>query len=276
LNALPLADFKILVREQWCLLHNDIREFDDIYADLDKCIACREKIPAVAALPKEDFKFHWRPYLRGPYPLGWVLLTWEPPSAEGSGAASYTQEGLVNVPLQFFIRTFLIPDSTSGFLITNMAKCSMKTGNICDETRNERFHICSSYLRREISIAKRNNTNLSIVSVGKKPEEFLNCNLDLRDEIVGNAPFYQIMHYSPQCNRYFHTFATGHAEQFESFCNTFRSRYEQFIQNGDNGTFRCHWAAYGQSPTGDMERLFKGNSENPRSASVDNQPAAKK
>jgi hypothetical protein len=242
-------------------MHIAIDEFEQLVEEFSKCAVHRETISEIGALPEQDFKFHWKPYVRGKPSFGHVFLIWEPPSAEQSGAYDSPAEGIVNVPLQFFIREFLIARvEHAGFLITNMAKCSMKTGSLCDHTRDDRFTACFRYLEREVHAATAQNKEIVIVSVGQEPKRFLDNNPVLGAHILGQNPVRLMTHYSSRCNSHFHRFADERSQEFGEFTRKFRSGYEEFIHNGDKGNFSCHWNWYSDKLShriGDLERLFK-------------------
>ena len=239
--------------------------FGDLFGALRSCKMCRDEILAIRELPESSFKFHWNPYLRPksyqkePPPLGYIFLGWEPAWPSPSDLWDEVGEGSFNTPLQFAIRQFLIAEQPeTGFLITNMAQCSIRTGPICDSTRDGRFKTCNHFLKQQFLLAGAGANDACLVSLGWKPKRFLESHTDLYGAAIGGQrTIHHITHYSRQCNQNFHKFAEDKRQEFETFKHEFRSSYEQFIQNGE---FSSDWKRYSQTPTNsdrDLERLFK-------------------
>jgi len=236
----------------------DGSELKRMVEEFASCAKCREEIVEIGRLPASEFAFHWKPYARRGPPFKYVFLTWEPPSLTASDArGTGIEEGLVDVPLQFFVRTFLFahPDDAS-FLITNMAKCSIKTDDICQRTRDRRWHYCSCYLKRELLIARGCRSQFTLISVGLLPRRFLERRSAILEGVMDPHSIYRITHYSRRCEARFSTFAECQRHDFESFCDRFRPQYQNFIATGDNGNFRCHKTAIG-----DFQRMFKWRDE---------------
>ncbi|HET7107092.1 MAG TPA: hypothetical protein VFI38_09795 [Candidatus Acidoferrum sp.] len=171
-------------------------------------------------------------------------------------------EGTFSEPLQFAIREFLIAGRRSaGFLITNMAQCSMRTGSVCDATRESRFHACSEFLKQQFLLARADTDGMCVVSIGQAPKYFIESRPALYAPLVGNRTIYRITHYSPQCTPHFRSFAAKNSLEFDVFTGQFRPKYEHFIQNSE---YRNHWEWYIKNPENarkDLERIFKWRSE---------------
>ncbi len=237
-----------------------MNSFESLFTSFGKCTKCRQMIPEIGNLNEDQFKFHWRPYLRGMPPLHFVFLGWEPswPTWQVNSEA----EGGFNEPLQFAIRKFLASNvSEVRFLITNMAQCSMKTGELCSSTREARFSACSDFLKKAVQLAvdetRREPTR--IVAIGWQPLLFLKNHPRLLQDILHGDKLHRITHYSPRCNPHFHRFATERNYEFHAFSEAMRSEYENFIKYGESGEFANYWEHYakpGQSER-DLQRIFK-------------------
>lgn len=132
-----------------------LHDLEALFAGFADCRKCRAAIPEVAELPDSEFTFHWKPYLnKGNWPLPYVFLAWEPswPVSEPSDPVP----GTFDPRLQFAIREFLMKEQPdAGFLITNMAQCSMRTGAKCDTSREGRFKACSQFLKQQLLLAEK-------------------------------------------------------------------------------------------------------------------------
>jgi hypothetical protein len=237
----------------------EFADFASLFDALTNCRRCRDVAPSIASLSASEFKFHWQPYLRGKLPLRYVFLGWEP---SWPPTWDKIDEGTFSKPLQFAIREFLLAGSPeTGFLITNMAQCSMKTGVLCNETREVRFRTCSEFLKEQVRLASHTTNEISLISIGREPMHFLQTHSDLYKMIVGDHSLHRITHYSPRCNPHFHRFAKERSREFEEFMGRIRPKYEQFIQEGD---FSDHWDWYTDNPANsrsEFQRLFKWQCE---------------
>jgi hypothetical protein len=236
-----------------------MHDFDAFCTSLASCRKCRDLIPTIGDLPENEFKFHWRPYLRGLPPLRFLFLGWEP-----SWPKSWqdVEEGIFSEPLQFAIREFLLPKKPeAGFMITNMAQCSMKTGDLCNKTRTDRFTACSEFLKEQILWARGGSSELNIVAIGWKPIHFLKSHPDVLWTSREDCRVHRISHYSPQCNPYFHRFARERSHDFDAFSGTIRSRYEAFIQSKEFHKYGLWYREHPALSKSDLERLFMWKSE---------------
>ncbi len=102
-----------------------MHDFEVFCASLAKCRKCRDLIPEIGDLPENEFKFHWRPYLRGLPPLRFLFLGWEP-----SWPKSWheVEEGIFSEPLQFAIRDFKAVSTNPVWPITAHGPCNMLHG----------------------------------------------------------------------------------------------------------------------------------------------------
>jgi len=233
--------------------------FDELFAAFAECTKCREYIPEIGLMPENGFRFHWKPYLRGEPPLRFVFLGWEPswPTTWES-----IEEGNFSTPLQFAIREFLFANQPqTGFMITNVAQCSMKTGDLCNKTREARFRTCGEFLRSEVQLASSGTRKMQIVAIGLQPVYFLKSHPELLGTIVENPSVHRITHYSPRCTPHFRRFANDSHEEFAVFTEMMRPKYEAFIQSKE---FQEHGPWYFQNTENakrDLERLFKWKHE---------------
>jgi hypothetical protein len=169
--------------------------------------------------------------------------------------------GAVDVPLQFFIRSFLFkPSQQPSFLVTNMAKCSIAT-KLAHPTQTKRWKACFQFLTREFAAARAQGAEPIVISVGLAPKRFLEKNPDLLQALSLKAGIHRITHYSPRNNARFSRFAAERKMQFDAFVERMRAPYETFIKSGDNGKFSSHWTEYERRPESDFQRLFKWKRE---------------
>jgi len=240
-------------------MESTLDQFKTLFARFEHCQKCQQTIPEIASLTDQEFKFQWLPCLRGPLPLRYVFLGWEPSFYE---RWEEVDEGTFSEPLQFAIREFLLEGKQdAGFLITNMAQCSMRTGSICNATREARFQACSEFLKQQLLLAGADKGGVCIVSIGQHPKEFIERHPALYASFVSNSTIHRISHYSQAGYPHFYSFARNNSREFEAFADEFRPKYEHFIQNGE---YRNHWQWYAKSPDnarGDLERIFKWRSE---------------
>jgi hypothetical protein len=183
------------------------------------------------------------------------VLGWEPSWPRSSGEV---REGSFNAPLLFAIREFLLsgqPDA--GFMITNMAQCSMKANNICAQTRNARFTSCSDFLKELVLLARGEATDIVVVSIGHAPKDFLNRCPDVMGAIATNHSVHRISHYSWRCDRVFRKFANDKTREFDSFSNNIRPKYEAFIHSEELHEYGQQYDEQPEKFKSDFERLFQ-------------------
>src|SRR5207247_2117648 len=198
-----------------------------VYDEISRCRKCRDLEPALAALPEEEFCFRWEPYWRGNPPLRYLFLAWEPTLPSGEHAPVQGRDvGSFNEPLNYAIRQFL--ESDDRYAITNMAKCSMSTGRLADRTRQIRFETCNSFLQREIKLAAAAAVLPLIISIGRKPKEFLQQHREFLTAI-GDHKIHQITHYSRTATPHFVAFATDRAAKYREFCDHIGVAYEEWL-----------------------------------------------
>ncbi len=102
-------------------------------------------------------------------------------------------EGYVNFATQlndyilvYAIQKYLLREG-EGFYITDLGKCSMPPGDVCERTRGRRYELCLPWLIREYEAAR----SKCIISIGKKAAENLRGTGYFRDKRIET-----IMHYS--------------------------------------------------------------------------------
>jgi hypothetical protein len=232
-----------------------MNDFETLCASLSNCRKCRESVPEIGSLGESDFVFQWNPYFRGVPPLNFVFLGWEPCWPKSTGEVG---EGTFNEPLLFAIREFLLSGQPEGgFMITNMAQCSMKTGSICAQTRDARFTSCNDFLKKLILLARGGATEIPVVSIGHAPQDFLNRRPDLLGAILTNQNVQRITHYGRRCNPIFRKFANDKKEEFDSFTENIRPRYEAFIHLEELHKYGQQYDEQPGQYKSDFERLFK-------------------
>jgi hypothetical protein len=233
-------------------------KFETPCTSFGKCTKCRDLIPEIGSLPGNEFNFHWKPYLRGVPPLRIVFLGWEPASPSWSGPRGAVEEGSFSEPLLFAIREFLLfEEPKAGFLIANMAQCSMKTVELCRKTRGARYEACSEFLKELVLLARGEAREIAIVSIGQEPKFFLDNHPDVLKPILGNFSIHSITHYS-KGNPHFNSFAKDRSHEFDAFSESILPRYEEFIRLEE---FQDYWQKeYSPHParsTQDLKRIFK-------------------
>ena len=136
---------------------------------------------------------------------------WLKTEAEGRSKVS---EGYVNFATQlndyilvFAIQKYLLREG-EGFYITDLGKCSMPPGDVCERTRGRRYELCLPWLIQEYGAAR----SKCIISIGKKAAEYLRGREYFRDKRVET-----IMHYSNAAIPARAKFVDKHREEYLSF-----------------------------------------------------------
>lgn len=211
-------------------------------------------IPEIRNLGEQDFKFYWKPYLRGSPPFHFVFLAFEPPLPDSKNNDS-PLEGIFSEPLQFVIRELLVSLGVkSGFLITNMAKCSLTVNDLCEKTRTARFDACFGFLQREVKLASK-GVKTHLVSIGQKPKHYLDRRLTSEQQI------HSITHYSKRNEWRFTKFAQDRQQEFNDFQSRIRPRYEGFLQRDLPGHLPWYEGGNGKNREKDLRRLFRWDAE---------------
>ncbi len=179
-------------------------------------------------------------------PVAWILIAWEPSFAAVRPDEEYPQPGRFNEPLQFAVRTFLAPGES--YLITNMAKCTIRTGPLCNQTGGTRFELCKPWLVREIELIANNQTRL--VSVGTKPINFSSGFVCGERQFAG-----RITHYSPRAWPHFRAHARAHDAEYREFRDETLDQYRSFCRD------ELPDYAVDRAIETDMVRLFKWKRE---------------
>jgi uracil-DNA glycosylase len=228
---------------------------EELYAKVADCEECRKGCGLIRRLKREDFGYHWEPYWRGQSPLQFVFLAWEPSFAAVKVTEKYPQVGFFNEPLHYAIRKFLLCDR---YLITNMAKCTIRTGPECDSTREFRYTRCAGFLREEIDLASAGGQP-EFVAIGLKPWDFVRRHAELYPGLVGQCSVSTITHYAPVCNGHFKRFASENDEGFRGFCESVGEDYRRWLLNAKRAgcDFGWHYDAFEAHPNQDLWRLFK-------------------
>lgn len=122
-------------------------DYDTLYREeVAKCTRCHT-LPLIQELLKGDaeaFRYRWHSLREGVPPYKFVFVAMEPTS-EYDMKEEYPQDGGFDVALRFAINQFLFGDEPYNYLITNMAKCSMRVGRECNETRPDRCKACAVF-----------------------------------------------------------------------------------------------------------------------------------
>jgi len=202
---------------------------ESIQDQFPSCRNCQKTIAEIAKLPDSEFKFHWNPYLKkGNLPLPYVFLGMEPSWPDK--VPTKPEVGTFNTPLQFAIREFLLKDEPeAGFLITNMAQCSMRVAEAY-RNRPQRYEACSEFLTQQLQWAKADKDKTCLISIGRPPKDFLDARRDLHELIFGRCKIHYLMHYSGRNRHLFGEFAAANSGAFAAFKCDLRPKYERFLE----------------------------------------------
>jgi hypothetical protein len=229
-------------------------EFESLCREVDLCRECR-KDPGIHALEPAKFMFHWKPYWLGEPPFSRVLLAWEPGFAAVVPEETYPVQGGFNEPLQYAVRKFLLNHtSNKGFLITNMAKCTIRTGPLCNSTREFRFRSCKGFLDKELSLAADSASRF--VSIGRAPISYMEAHSALYGEILKRI--HKITHYGARRFGHFRQYAKARPSEFAEFRGSIEPDYVSFFRHRHqtNEEFGWYYDHLQKNLEGDIEMLF--------------------
>jgi hypothetical protein len=222
--------------------------------DIRECTACRNDPEIERLAMMGGFKFHWEPYwhtLTGR--VDFFFLAWEPSFGDVHGDEVYPQEGTFSWPLNFAIQKYL----TDNYVITNMAKCSIRTGPLCTATRDFRFQTCKCFLERELQLASRCQNPIlghpRVVSIGVQPKRFIEQHAEWFAELLGGcAQLDRISHYSSTAYPHFKRFADERFSEYAQFEQATKGEYGQWLATERVGD---------EVADGDLLRIFKWSHE---------------
>jgi hypothetical protein len=224
----------------------------NLYAKVAACTRCRDGDELIRALPQADFKFHWISYW---YPdddghSEYVFLAWESSFANVNAAGKYPRVGCFNEPLHFAIRKFL---ACTRYLITNMAKCTIRT-RVAKDSRTFRYSQCVVFLRREMELAGASRAPI-VVAIGKNPAPFIKSHPEMYSAIFHQRAIPSISHYG--------RFADEHRAEFEKFRQSVGEDYKCWLYEAYQGQleFGWHYSTFEKHPEQDLIRLFKWSRE---------------
>ena len=198
-----------------CLVtsETDFRDIQRELVDCDNCLRDSEIGPRLHDLP---FFLPLPSNVEEP-PYTYIFVAMEPSGnwlkteAEGRRRIS---EGYVNFATQlndyilvFAIQKYLLREG-EGFHITDLGKCSMPPGDICERTRWRRYELCLPWLIQECEAAR----SKCIISIGKKAAEHLRGTEYFRDKRIET-----IMHYSNAAIPVRTKFVKERREEYSSF-----------------------------------------------------------
>jgi hypothetical protein len=122
---------------------------EDFYERLKACQRCRAH-PDIARLSARDFRLDWLyPHEWGDptVPVQHVIVAMEPNLRGAPPTSEPRLTNSLNEPLQFAVRAFL---GSRRYLMTNIAKCSMKADDLCRLTRVFRINQCKGFFQGEL------------------------------------------------------------------------------------------------------------------------------
>ncbi len=224
--------------------------YDRIYEQVAICKCCHAH-PAIKPLLPEGFKYRWEPWRVGKPPFTFIFVAMEPTS-EYDPSDVYPQPGAFNEPVRFAIDHFSFkPGEPVNYLVTNMAKCLMKTGSKCDNTREFRYENCAPFLRSEMENA---SPAFRVISIGKPPKQFLEDHRGLYGPVINGKRIEWILHYGFFNTRRFQEFARENKSSYDNFRDKYLAEYEEFLRR-DKGPVRAE--QFHQQPDYDLSRIFK-------------------
>lgn len=190
--------------------------FQDLIGNIKTCDCCLHDIETGPQLRSLPF-FLPLPNNVEELPYTYLFIAMEPSGnwlgteAEGRRKVS---EGYVNFATQlndyilvFAIQKYLLREG-EGFHITDLGKCSLPPGDVCERTRERRYELCLPWLVREYEAARPR----CIVSIGRKVADYLRRAGYFRDKRIET-----IMHYSGAAIRWRAKFVDERGEEYESF-----------------------------------------------------------
>ena len=231
-----------------------MQEIDRINEDISNCTLCHGH-PIIAPLVQQGlFAYHWEPYWQSYGGLEYVFLGWEPSTRYVVEPWQPRTVGTFNASLNFAIQEYL----SNSYLITNMAKCTMRTGQVCDDTREFRFKNCAPFLTRELSLVNAPAHRPKVVSIGRSsgrsPQWFIHHHPEIYANVFDGATIHCITHYSPQNEPRLRRFAAQDRAGYEQFQNSIREKYADWLKKSE------HWG--NDNPCeGEFFRMFKWRAE---------------
>jgi len=194
--------------------------------------------------------YRWVPWGKGKPPYKFVFVAMEPTS-KYDPSELYPQPGAFNEPLRFAIERFMFkPGEPVSYLITNMAKCSIKTGHACNHTRELRYKNCARFLRTEVANA---GSSSRVISIGKVPKESLEKDQDRYGLVLNGKPIPWVWHYGFFNTARFQKFARENESAYSKFRDQYVCEYEKFLC-ADRSVERAN--QFNQRPNGDLSRIF--------------------
>lgn len=222
--------------------------YDALYRQVANCDHCCEDAKIRELHSKGEFKYRWEPWRVGAPPYKLILIAMEPNSGYEPNE-SYPQPGAFNEPLRFAVNCFLLPArQCEGYLITNLAKCSMPVHE-ARQTESYRYETCAPFLRSEIEYARPDSW---LISIGKTPKDFVDAHRNLYG--LDDRRIHCIRHYGFMNTNRFLKYAEAKSAEYEAFGKEHGPQYEAFLRGEGREDQARNFIS---NPDYDLSRIFK-------------------
>lgn len=230
-----------------------------VNSDVERCPLCRTHIGDIAGLSKDEFRFDWLSFHCCPchsFPppvhnsVRLVVVTMEPPKPGQRQEPTPVMGGFR--PLKYALARLLLAQSTDGFLVSNVGKCSLAV-KMAKPTMQQRWKLCCQFLRREtdaLTNAGLLRPDFVLLSIGNDPLSFLNSEPSMRnfsDRCLGLVTHYGAHKYGK------FEIASSDKAAFAQFRVQHEADYRSFVKK------HVPWdlPKLDRELTRDMEILFK-------------------